>query len=153
MRFSLTNATLTIALIAIALAWWVDRSELKNANRTLVQQEYRTKIEHSLADRKQSARLDAINELAEHADQTSLPALVYAMTDPDVRICSKARAILERLTDQSFREENDSNTIDSIHSEQKQWEEWLITNSPNAHTFIPYTRLKTRNDSANSTEN
>ena len=135
MKFSLLNLAMLVLVLCVAVAWYVDRSKLQTENAHLVRQQELAALNNSVAQRDYYTRLVGVRKLAEFGTDDSIPPLIFALGDPDTRICEHARDALEAITKQSFADESttpvsEQSTLDDFKSERIKWTEWYRNQFP-----------------------
>jgi HEAT repeat protein len=89
-----------------------------------------------VTDENFNKRLVAIRFLASQQDLDNVPALLYALTDPDFRICREAHnglRLISRKVDAFTLTENASRAeFDAV---RKSWTEWYLGIRPDAQLF------------------
>ncbi len=82
------------------------------------------------------ARLTAANTLGTVRDLASVPALIFALSDPDWRVAKAARDALRFISRNpagfGLEIESEAPTKDQWTKAQKQWSEWLLSVQPDA---------------------
>ena len=126
-----------IVTLCIIGAWYVDRTRLHDENVRLVQQQELATLNNSIAQRDYYTRYAGAQKLANIGTIDSVPPLIFALNDPDVRICVLARDALEKITNNSFRnltEKSDISsrpTLEEFQLEHEKWTDWYRSNYPN----------------------
>lgn len=86
-----------------------------------------------VSNRNYYKRLIAIKLLSRQQDMDNVPALIYALGDPDVRICKEAHnglRLISRKLD-SIQVSNDP-TLAEFQQVKRQWTEWFLKIRPGA---------------------
>ena len=150
-RISLAAVFLTISVVSVGLGWYVDRNNLIREISTLRKREELSLLEHSLSSRNLKTRTRAIDALQTKANRSSVPALIYSLTEPNLDICIKSKSILERVANRSFSVSDDE-SYESLKEEHEKWTSWYLSVDPNRRTFIPYSRKNESNPFGQETE-
>jgi HEAT repeat protein len=86
-----------------------------------------------VADRNYFRRLIAVRVLARQQDLDNVPALIYALGDPDLRICAEAqnglRLISRKLDSISVSDNPDYSEFQSV---KRKWTDWYLKIRPGA---------------------
>ena len=135
MKFSLLNLAIFVLLLCVAVAWFVDHSQLRTENDRLNRQQELALLNNSVAQRDYYTRLVGVQKLGELGTDASIPTLIFALGDPDIRICKHAREALETITKHSFAADATMNasgqpTLDDFKSERIKWTEWYRSKFP-----------------------
>lgn len=125
MKISLSSTLLLVTMIAIAVAWYADRSRLARKIDSKTTAESFEELCLSVTKRDYETRLDGVSALHEHGGDSVVAPLMYALGDIDLKIATTARDALEDLTGESFRQ-SDAPTATSIdlRNEWGRWIEW-----------------------------
>ncbi|MDB2318663.1 hypothetical protein N9V88_03665, partial [bacterium] len=132
LKFTLTNLALAVALVACVTAWYVDHQRMDRRLQKRV-------VEDSLVSRDVNIRLNAIRELETWGTLENAPAIIFAVSDPEVEIGQRARAIIERISGESFRAPDCDGSYKSLCDENFRWSTWLRSMNSDAPFYIPYT--------------
>ena len=149
-QISITNVLLVFAIVGLSLGWWLDRNIVESDNRRL-------RLEYSVGQVDYSRRLAAIKELGKIGNLETIPALLYALGDPDFTACDAASKSLVAITGQSFRIPTQADPQMAYHSltaeekealrdmfqnERRAWGKWLEQAHPNIKpNFDPYEKV------------
>ena len=155
-QISITNVLLVFVIVGLSLGWWIDRNNVKSDVRRL-------RLEHAVGQSNYYRRLSAIKELGIIGNFGSIPALFYAMGDPDFQACDAASKSLTAITGHSFRGPTsiDPQRVSSLHNEEQSkalreifqaelnaWQKWLERTHPNINpSFTPHERVAGHIDS------
>ena len=86
-----------------------------------------------VSDRNYFRRLIAVQVLSRQQDLDNVPALIYALGDPDLRICAEAhnglRLISRRLDSIQISDEPDYSEYQSV---KRKWKDWYLKIRPGA---------------------
>ena len=149
-QFSISNALLCMLVVGVSLGWWIDR------NRT-AREAQRLRHEYSVGQPNYFRRLAAIEQLGALGTVDSIPALLYALGDPDFRCCDAASKSLSSITGKSFRPKSmldptlayDMHTDDEkeklrqlFQTERVAWTNFLQLSHPDVNPeFEPYKKV------------
>ena len=134
----------------MGIGWWMDRNRIKLDLQ-------RIRYEYSVGQKNYPRRIHAVKQLGHIGGKQSIPALLYAMGDPDFTVCDAASKSLTLITGVFFRQPL---TLDptreyQLHSEMERielreifqaereaWIDWLLHAHPDLNPeFDPYEKV------------
>ncbi len=111
-------------------------AELPAEDIEILLQKNKTKIKKMVGHEKAEQRLAAVQMLGKSGDLSMVPALIYALTDPDPAIAEAAQTSLLRLARNSKRihlpKPNDPQFERQLSKIIDRWKEWYRTIDPDA---------------------